>query len=105
MTFAPEVPMTSRLFKYPLRKVLHSFPVVSLALLFLPLTTNAQTGTFSATGSMTSARQGPTATLLSNGKVLLAGGGDSSNVAQATAELYDPTAGTFSATGSMSTSR
>ena len=36
----------------------------SLALLLYPLTANAQTGTFSATGSMTTARGGATATLL-----------------------------------------
>jgi WD40 repeat protein len=57
-------------------------------------------GTFTATGGMTTARGPITATLLSNGKVLIAGGsGDTS------AELYDPTAGTFTATGSMTAAR
>jgi hypothetical protein len=52
-------------------------------------------GTFSATGSMSVARNNPTATLLSDGKVLVAGGGGAS------AEVYDPSTGTFSPTGSM----
>lgn len=45
-----------------------------------------------------------TATLLFNGKALLAGGYDGVN-ALATAELYDMTTGTFAATGSMATPR
>ena len=57
------------------------------------------TGTFAATGNMTTHRARHTATLLPNGKVLIAGGGSSS------AELYDPSTGTFTGTGSMSTAR
>jgi hypothetical protein len=48
-------------------------------------------------------RYNPTATLLANGKVLVAGG-YSLNILGGilgTAELYDPSTGTFSATGSM----
>ena len=64
------------------------------------------TGTFSATGSMIAVRADPTATLLPNGKVLVAGGADfNSYTSLASAELYDPTTGTFSATGSMITGR
>ena len=63
------------------------------------------TGTFIGTGSMNSARASQTATLLSNGKVLIAGGLDSTNNSLATAELYDPTTGAFTPTGSMSTAR
>ena len=59
---------------------------------------------FRATGSMTVARTNHTATLLSNGKVLIAGGYDGTKVL-ASAELYDPAAGTFTATGSMTTAR
>jgi hypothetical protein len=66
------------------------------------------TGTFTATGSMTVERMFPTATLLNNGKVLIAGGfrrllGSSSLGGDFPigAELYDPSTGTFTATGDM----
>jgi len=50
---------------------------------------------FMPTGSMVFARTAHTATLLLDGRVLIAGGG------VASAELYDPTSQTFTATGSM----
>jgi len=64
-------------------------------------------GTFSPTGSMSTARYGATATLLANGKVLIAGGynGNNGTNSVSSAELYDPASGTFSPTGSMSTPR
>ena len=52
-------------------------------------------GTWTATGSLTTARASHTATLLPNGKVLVAGGFDSSGCL-ASAELYDPATGTWS---------
>ncbi len=67
------------------------------------------TGTWTATGSLSAARRGHTATLLASGKVLVAGGsypsGPSSVGYLASAELYDPTAGTWSATGSLAAGR
>jgi WD40 repeat protein len=55
---------------------------------------------FVQTGSMTRARDGHTATLLRDGRVLIAGGG------LASAELYDPTTQAFTATtGSMMVAR
>jgi len=65
------------------------------------------TGAWSATGSMTTARFRPTATLLPSGKVLVVGGFNSTagGSSLASAELYDPAAGTWSATGSMSSPR
>jgi N-acetylneuraminic acid mutarotase len=65
-------------------------------------------GTWAATGSLATARFLHTATLLPNGKVLVAGGviGVNNNSgAIASVELYDPATGTWTATGSMATAR
>ena len=56
---------------------------------------------FEVTGSLSTARSGDTATLLPNGKVLVAGGEDSSEKVLASAELYDPATGIWTATGSL----
>src|SRR5215472_5026320 len=69
----------------------------SLLLALLGASSYAQTRTFTATGSMTVPRINHTATLLPNGKVLIAGG-------TSTVELYDPSTGTFTATGAMTAS-
>jgi hypothetical protein len=63
-----------------------------------------KTGSFSPTGSMATARSYHTATLLSDGLVLIAGGTDGSTWL-VSAELYDPKTGSFSPTGSMTTGR
>jgi len=65
---------------------------------------NPKTGTFGATGDMTSPREGHTATLLADGRVLITGGLDGATHLTS-AEIYDPKAGTFSKTGSMAASR
>jgi hypothetical protein len=54
------------------------------------------TGKFSPTGSMTIARAGHSASLLPDGRVLIAGGSGGN-----TAEIYDPASGSFSQTGAM----
>ncbi len=61
--------------------------------------------TFSNTGSLATARELHTATLLPNGKVLVVGGRGSSGGVLASAELYDPASGSWSATGSLNTAR
>jgi hypothetical protein len=61
---------------------------------------------FRATSSMAYKRDGHTATLLQDGRVLVTGGWQQFQSAPSpTAELYDPAANTFSATGYMGTSR
>jgi hypothetical protein len=73
---------------------------------------NPATGAFGTTGFLVEARGGHTATLLPNGKVLIAGGGDQGGgtlpdfgTSSNTAELYDPAAGAFTRTGDMVTGR
>jgi hypothetical protein len=66
---------------------------------------------FSATGSMAYGRAGHSATLLPDGKILIAGGvvsEDPNTGAEEitfTAELYDPATGLFNRTGSMVSAR
>jgi N-acetylneuraminic acid mutarotase len=58
-------------------------------------------GTWANTGSLNTGRTDHTATLLSNGQVLVAGGLDASSTPLASAELYNPATGTWTVTGSM----
>jgi N-acetylneuraminic acid mutarotase len=60
---------------------------------------------WSSAASMTTARDSHTATLLANGKVLVAGGIDANFNGLSSAELYDPTSDTWSSAGSMLTVR
>ena len=62
-------------------------------------------GCGAATGALGTARDGHTATLLPNGKVLVAGGLDNSGSYLASAELYDPATGMWSGTGALGTGR
>jgi hypothetical protein len=67
------------------------------------------TGTFTATGNTNNFRSGPTATLLSDGTVLVAGGSESDGaigfIDLNSAELYDPNAGAFTLVGNMTIGR
>jgi hypothetical protein len=75
---------------------------------------NPSNGSFAPTGSMAEKRGGHTATLLTNGKVLIAGGDNTGGDyifpffavdGSVTAELYDPATGLFTTTGNMVTPR
>jgi Galactose oxidase, central domain len=88
--------------------LLPSLPLLLLMLLLGADSAHAQAqaGTWSPTGSMSSPRLYYTATRLSNGQVLVAGGyGTEGGPAQASAELYNPVTGTWSPTGSVNATR
>src|SRR5256885_3729413 len=84
------------------------FPLLFLGLAGHTSVVSAQSpGTFTATGNLTRERMFHAATLLTNGKVLIAGGyaGISGWPVWASAELYDPASGVFTATGDMTAPR
>jgi len=80
-----------------------------VAIVFSSLYVSAQSvSSFASTGHMTIPRAGHTATLLANGRVLVAGGYQvqgSMTVGLKSAEIYDPSSGGFTATGDMSVPR
>ena len=76
----------------------------SFATLSLPAAIRAQAlCAWSVTGSMSAPRVGHTATLLNDGRVLVAGG--NADLFLSSAEIFDPASGAWSLTGSMSTGR
>jgi hypothetical protein len=68
---------------------------------------NPATGTWTLTGSMSTARYSHTATLLPNGTVLVNGGGTGNGYQTilSSAEIYNPATGTWAPTGSMTMGR
>ena len=62
-------------------------------------------GSFILTGNMEAARYLHTATLLSDGNVLVTGGLKNLSTPLSEAELFDPTSGTFSPTADMTAPR
>jgi hypothetical protein len=62
-------------------------------------------GSITPTGSMIEPRSGHSATLLSDGRILVAGGMRRNQDFYRSAELYDPTTGRFQPTGQMSVAR
>jgi N-acetylneuraminic acid mutarotase len=90
-----------------------SFRAFRLALSLLCLSTGlalvqpcaGASDVFTNTGGLATGRANHTATLLSNGKVLVVGGRTTGSVSLASAELYDPANGTWTTTGSLATAR
>ncbi len=62
------------------------------------------TGNWTITGNMSNARNSHTASILTNGKVLVTGGTNGIVVVNS-AEFYDPSTGYWTTTGSMSNAR
>ncbi len=85
------------------RSSARSIFLLSIAAALLAPAVQAAPFTFSNTGSLATAREGHTATLLASGKVLVEGGYNGSVLASA--ELYDPATGTWSATGNLGAAR
>src|ERR1700722_1144811 len=83
------------------RRLIALFACTSVAVVFCSY---GHADGFVAAASMHQARFGHTATLLQNGKVLIAGGGTIDETL-ASAELYDPSTNTWTTTGSLSTAR
>jgi len=84
----------------------HKYFGVALLVCLSGTTTHvmAQQPAWKNTGSLHTARSQHTATLLGDGKVLVAGGSDGIQNT-ASAELYDPATGTWNSTGSLSSGR
>lgn len=80
------------------------FICVSVVVLGLSAAAAVNAAPFFATGPMSTPREGHTATLLPNGKVLVAGGYSNTDDVSS-AELYDPATGLWTTTGAMNTQR
>ena len=84
-------------------RLAYLIPVAALALgggLIATPASAATSGTWTLTGSMSTARYHTTATVLSDGEVLVISGNGT-----ASAELYNPATGKWAPTGSMSAAR
>src|SRR5580704_1072359 len=94
---------SSRRSRVEVRRI--SLPLLFFGVLFAqavssPSGARAQQGTFVSTGSLNVSRAYGTATLLNDGKVLVAGGYSGENGPSVqSAEIYNPATGTFTMTG------
>ena len=91
--------------RHPLGLIMVLVNFISVATFVLEPVAHAQvTGDSIPTGSLNTPRVGHTATLLPNGKVLVAAGYNGTGFLSS-AELYDPASGTWSITGSLNAPR
>ena len=67
--------------------------------------TSGTNGSWSDTEFLHTARRNHTATLLPNGKVLVAGGENEQDDALSSAEIYDPASGKWTETGPLNAAR
>jgi|SRR6266571_1353078 len=88
---------------HPNRVVRLALALAALAL-NLSVTQQAKAASFTTTGALSGARAGHSATLLSNGTVLVVGGFNGT-VRLTSSELHNPAAGTWTASGSLTTLR
>jgi hypothetical protein len=95
----------ARMVRLPMSLEATSMPTnTSISATPSPGPTVATAPTWTATGSMIETRSRYTATLLANGKVLVAGGAEyGTGTIKASAELYDEASGIWTATGDMVT--
>jgi hypothetical protein len=91
--------------KFPTALMRRSLAIIVLGVLvFAPALAHAATaGSFTLVGSTTQFRRAHTATLLLDGKVLVAGG--LPFLPAATSEIYDPIAGNWTNSGALTTGR
>lgn len=83
------------------------FATLALALCLAPAAAQkpAAIGAFEPVGDLLAARNHHTATLLADGRVLIAGGSDGTGAAHASVEIYDPASRSFSFAGMLQSAR
>ena len=92
-------------YRFPNGALLAILAFIGLVMMATSAAYGGTSGTWSTTGSLNTPRFEHTATLLSNGQVLVAGGTNSTTGYLSSAELYNPATGKWSMTGSMTAAR